>query len=121
VELKVTTRPAGADVVVAVHGEIDLYTAPGLHAELDRALAGGPRRLIVDLSGVDFCDSTGANVLLAAHRTAADEGGELVLAAPRPVVRKILHVTGLDKVFTVVDALECVAGSRPPSPPVVMR
>jgi anti-sigma B factor antagonist len=112
VELKVTTRPAGADVVVAVQGEIDLYTAPKLHAELERALAsGGPRRLFVDLSGVDFCDSTGANVLLAAHRDAGECGGELVLAAPRPVVRKILHVTGLDNVFTVADVPECVTGT----------
>jgi anti-sigma B factor antagonist len=112
VELKVTTRPAGAQVVVSVHGEIDLYTAPRLHQELSRAQAGdAPRRLIVDLSGVDFCDSTGANVLLAAHRRAAATGGELALAAPRPVVVKILNVTGLDTVFRVVDVPKYVAGS----------
>jgi anti-sigma B factor antagonist len=104
VELKVTCRPQGEYVVMSVHGEIDLYTVPRLQRELTGVLAAdGPVRLVVDLSGVDFCDSTGVNVLLAAHRQAKEAGGDLELAAPRPSVRKILQVTGLEAVFTVTD------------------
>jgi anti-sigma B factor antagonist len=89
---------------MSVHGEIDLYTVPRLQRELTSVLAtGDPVRLVVDLSGVDFCDSTGVNVLLAAHRQAREKGGNLELAAPRPAVRKILQVTGLETVFTVID------------------
>jgi anti-sigma B factor antagonist len=89
---------------MSVQGEIDLYTVPKLQRELATVLAtGDPVRLIVDLSGVDFCDSTGVNVLLAAHRQAREKGGDLELAAPRPAVRKILQVTGLETVFTVTD------------------
>jgi anti-sigma B factor antagonist len=89
---------------MSVQGEIDLYTVPKLQRELASVLAAGdPIRLIVDLSGVDFCDSTGVNVLLAAHRQAREKGGDLELAAPRPAVRKILQVTGLETVFTVTD------------------
>jgi anti-sigma B factor antagonist len=89
---------------VAVSGEIDLYTAPRLAAELNSVLADGdPGRVVVDMSGVDFCDSTGMNVLLSAMKRARDGGGELELSGPRPAVRKILQVTGLDTVFTVVD------------------
>jgi anti-sigma B factor antagonist len=89
---------------MSVAGEIDLYTAPRLHGELVTALAGDqPVRLVIDMSGVEFCDSTGMNVLLAAHRRAHEQGGDLELAAPRPGVRKILQVTGLESVFTVVD------------------
>jgi anti-sigma B factor antagonist len=62
------------------------------------------------MSAVDFCDSTGMNVLLAAHRLAVERGGELALAAPRPGVRKILEVTGLQSVFTVHDDLAGVTG-----------
>ena len=88
---------------MAVAGEIDLYTAPRLHGELVTALAGDtPVRLVIDMSGVEFCDSTGMNVLLAAHRRAQEQGGDLALAAPRATVRKILQVTGLETVFTVV-------------------
>jgi anti-sigma B factor antagonist len=97
---------------MSVHGEIDLYTVPRLERELTSVLAGGdPVRLVVDLSGVDFCDSTGVNVLLAAHRQAREKGGDLELAAPRPAVRKILQVTGLETVFTVTDNLAHVVGS----------
>jgi anti-sigma B factor antagonist len=96
---------------MSVSGEIDLYTAPRLHGELVTALAGGePVRLVVDMSGVEFCDSTGMNVLLAAHRRARENGGDLELASPRPAIRKILQVTGLETVFTVLDDPATVAG-----------
>lgn len=97
---------------MSVHGEIDLYTVPRLQRELANALASGDSiRLVVDLSGVDFCDSTGVNVLLAAHRQAREKGGDLELAAPRPAVRKILQVTGLETVFTVTDKPAHAVGS----------
>ena len=75
---------------MSVEGELDLYTAPRLHTELTAALSGDniPSCLVVDMSGVGFCDSTGMNVQLA---------------GPRPAVRKILQVTGLDSVFIVHD------------------
>lgn len=103
VELKVTTRSQGDHTVVSVLGEIDLYTAPRLQSELMNALVASPARLIVDMSGVDFCDSTGINVLLAAHRHAREHGGELQLAGPGSATRKVLQVTGLESVFTVLD------------------
>jgi anti-sigma B factor antagonist len=103
VELKVTTWSQGDHTVLSVTGEIDLYTAPRLQSELTAALSTSPARLIVDMSGVDFCDSTGINVLLAAHRTARERGGELQLAGPGSATRKVLQVTGLEAVFTVLD------------------
>ena len=110
-ELKVSSRSQGDHTVVAVSGEIDLYTAPRLHSELAAAVTGeAPARVVVDMAGVDFCDSTGMNVLLAALRRARERGGDLVLAGPRPAVRKILQVTGLESVFTVLDDPAAVAG-----------
>jgi anti-sigma B factor antagonist len=89
---------------MSLGGEIDLYTAPRLHGELVTILSGdAPVQIVVDMSGVDFCDSTGMNVLLAAHRRAREQGGDLELAAPRPAIRKILQVTGLESVFTVLE------------------
>jgi anti-sigma B factor antagonist len=103
VELKVTTWSQGDHTVLSVTGEIDLYTAPKLQSELSSALNANPARLIVDMSGVEFCDSTGINVLLAAHRNARERGGELQLAGPGSATRKVLQVTGLETVFTVLD------------------
>ena len=111
VELKVSCRYQGDHVVMSVAGEIDLYTAPRLHSELMAALAtGAPLRLVVDMTGVEFCDSTGMNVLLAAQRHARAGGGELELSGPRPAIRKILQVTGLETVFTVIDDPAAVVG-----------
>jgi anti-sigma B factor antagonist len=110
VELKVTTQSQGDHAVMSVAGEIDLYTAPKLHSELVTALAGDPLWLVIDMTGVEFCDSTGMNVLLAAHRRARENGGDLQLASPRPAIRKVLQVTGLESVFTVVDHPAGVTG-----------
>jgi len=99
VELKVSTQLQGDRAIVALIGEIDLYTAPRLQSELAAALASGdPARLVVDMSAVES-----QNVLLAAHRRATEQGGSLELAGPRPAVRKILQVTGLETVFTVIE------------------
>ncbi len=99
-----SSRSQGDQIILALAGEIDLYTAPRLQSELATALAERePARIVVDMSGVEFCDSTGMNVLLAAHRHATERGGDLTLAAPRAPVRKILQVTGLESVFTVHD------------------
>ena len=55
------------------------------------------------MSGVDFCDSTGMNVLLAAQRMAREQGGNVELSGPRPAVRKILAGDRVESVFTVVE------------------
>lgn len=109
-ELKVTTRSQVDHTVISVTGEIDLYTAPRLQSELTAALSSSPVRLIIDMSGVDFCDSTGINVLLAAHRHARERGGELLLAGPGSATRRVLQVTGLESVFTVLDSPVRVTG-----------
>jgi anti-sigma B factor antagonist len=104
VELDVSSRFHDDHTIVTIRGEIDLYTAPRLHSELAALLAEGmPARVVIDMSGVEFCDSTGMNVLLSCLRRARERGGELEIAAPKPAVRKILQVTGLDSVFTLVE------------------
>ncbi|GII73004.1 anti-sigma factor antagonist [Sphaerisporangium melleum] len=105
VELKVSTRSHAGHAILTVVGEIDLYTAPRLQAEFTRLLETGPDRVVIDMSGVEFCDSTGMNVLLSALKRMRERGGVLEVASPRPAVRKILQVTGLDSVFTVHDTI----------------
>jgi len=119
VELKVSSRSQGDHELVIATGEIDLYTAPRLQSELSAVIASAApaSRVIVDMSGVEFCDSTGMNVLLSCLRQARERGGELELAAPRPAVRKILSVTGLDAVFTVADFQLSSRGTRSPGTP----
>ncbi|HUN37756.1 MAG TPA: STAS domain-containing protein [Trebonia sp.] len=102
-ELNVSSRSHGDHVIVTAAGEIDLYTAPKLQSDLAAIIEGAApaTRVVLDMSGVEFCDSTGMNALLAGLRQVRGRGGDLELAAPRPAVMKILQVTGLDAVFTI--------------------
>ena len=114
VELNVSSRFHDDHTFVTIGGEIDLYTAPRLHSELAGLLAEGmPARVVIDMSAVEFCDSTGMNVLLSCLRRARERGGDLEIAAPKPAVRKILQVTGLDSVFTLVEDADPRGLSRP--------
>ena len=113
VELKISSRSQGNVAVVTVGGEVDLYTAPQLRDELVGALKDGARRLVIDMSRVEFCDSTGISVLLSAMKRSRDKDGDLELVAPKPAVTKVLEVTGLDEVFTIhpdLGALSAPAG-----------
>ncbi|WP_197024284.1 STAS domain-containing protein [Nocardiopsis sp. CNT312] len=112
-ELKISSRSRDV-AVVTVSGEIDLYTAPRLRSGLIEALDDGVRRLVVDMSRTEFCDSTGISVLLSAMKRSRGKGGDVELVAPKAAVRKVLEVTGLDEVFTIhrdLDALPVAAGT----------
>lgn len=99
--------------LVTVKGEIDIYTAPRFRDELLAAMEDGAVEVCIDLSGIEFMDSTGLTVLISAAKRLNASGGRLVLAAPsRPVV-KLLAITGLNQVFTVVSRPE----RREPAPP----
>ncbi|MDA8370132.1 MAG: STAS domain-containing protein [Nocardiopsaceae bacterium] len=113
-ELKISRRSHADYAVVTVRGEIDLYTAPQMHSALVDALGDGAQRLIVDMSRVEFCDSTGISVLLSAMKRAREKDGELELVAPKPAVMKILEVTGLDAVFTIQETTDALPMAATP-------
>lgn len=92
--------------MLAASGEIDLYTAPNLQTRLTEAVRDTSPHVVIDLSNVEFCDSTGMNVLLAALKRARERGGSLSLAGPQSPVRRILEITGLDTVFEVYGTVE---------------
>lgn len=96
--------------MVSAAGEIDLYTAPTLQTKLTEVVRDGPAHVVIDLSRVEFCDSTGMNVLLAALKRIRERDGSLVLAGPQSPVRRILEITGLDTVFSVYGTAEEAIG-----------
>jgi anti-sigma B factor antagonist len=87
-------------VVISVEGEVDLATSPRLAQALDSALGADATTTIrVDLSKVEFMDSAGLRVLVAARRRAEEAGVGLVLHEPHDRVRRIIEITGLTGVF----------------------
>lgn len=101
----VTVVEDGDRTVIAVRGELDLATAPPLEDALLPPLGGGAD-VALDLRELDFMDYTGVRVIVAAHLAASDGGGSLtVCVVPDGPVARVLEISGLDAVLTVVDRL----------------
>lgn len=105
-ELSLSSRSAGDYTVLQVGGEVDVYTAPRLRERLIQLVDGGARRVIVDLTTVEFLDSTGLGVLVGAHKRLRAAGGSLALVCPREPLLKIFRITALDQVFPLFDTVE---------------
>lgn len=97
--------------VLAVHGEVDVATAPRLREQLISLVNGGHHRIVVDLDAVDFIDSTGLGVLIGALKRVRSHDGDMTLVCTEPRVLKVFEITGLLGVFGVhasVDAAVAV-------------
>jgi anti-sigma B factor antagonist len=92
-------------VVVSLAGELDLYNAHEVRDALLECCAESPDRLVVDLSGVKFIDSTALGVLIEARTKLPNRRGFL-LAAPGMETKRALEISGLDRHFAVHDTLE---------------
>jgi len=97
------TAIEGADAVVSLEGEVDLYTAPELKQELHRLVGEGAKRIVIDMTATTFIDSTTLGVLLSVVKRVRPEGGAVVLVCPDRNVKRIFEITLLDRVFTIVD------------------
>lgn len=99
-ELKIDVQHEGDDAVVVLAGELDINTSPDLQDAL-APLCDAPRTVAVDLSGLEFIDSTGLAALLGAHKALNDQGGTLELRHPSKMVVGLVQITGLDDVFEI--------------------
>ena len=99
------TEERDGAVVVRLAGELDLYNAHVVRKELIGAAEHGPERLIVELSGVTFIDSTGLGVLIEA-RTRLANPRAFLLVGPGLETRRALEISGLDRHFAVHDSLD---------------
>lgn len=104
------TRRGGAGssrrAVIAPSGELDERTAGGLRARAEELITQGRPDLVLDLSGVTFCDVCGLSALIGIRRRALEAGGSLLLASVPAVLDKLLERTGLDSVLTAHPTLD---------------
>jgi anti-sigma B factor antagonist len=100
------SEPRPGVVVVSAFGEVDVSTAGVLRTALQDALAVAPRGVVVELSGVTFCGSTGLVVLMDAGRSAEAAGVRFGTAAGTPIVRRVLEITKLGPVLGHRDTLD---------------
>jgi anti-sigma B factor antagonist len=91
----------GRQVVLVLHGELDLVTHQVFRREITRVLESTPRDIIVDLTDTTFMDSTAIGALISARRRTYAHHASFALVCHDQRLRRLLQVTGLDKVFTI--------------------
>ena len=107
-DLSLDKRTHGTWAVIDVKGELDLYTAPSFRESvLEAAGDNDPPKVIVDFRGLGFIDSSGLGVIVACLKHLRERGGDLALAAPEGSgLRRLLELTGLDRVLTLYKSTE---------------
>ena len=98
----VGTRTEGPWTVVEVAGELDLHTSPPLREHLLELIQGGAGHLALDLTKVDFMDSSSLGSLVTCLKRIRERDGKLVLVGVGGTPMKVLTLTGLDRVFDIV-------------------
>ncbi len=105
-DLRLSNEERPDATIVAVAGELDVESAPQLDEHLTAAIDGTPTLLVVDLSGVDFLDSTGLGVLIKAYARQRDAGSEFAVVASADRITKVFRITGMDSALSVHADLE---------------
>jgi anti-sigma B factor antagonist len=111
-----TTVDRRPPTVVSVAADVDLNTAPRLLRELTQLVADGRRALVVDLTRVGFCDSSGLTALVRARNRLDEVGGRVTLAGATRSVARVLDISGLAEIFGRYPSVEAAcAALAPPS------
>lgn len=108
--MEISTRLHDEAIVIAVSGRVDSGTAAQFEAQILELIAGGHLRIVIDLGDLDYIGSTGLRALLVAGKRLKPQGGRLLLAAPRELVRQVLQISGFSGMFeTYATAEEALA------------
>ena len=114
-----TEELANDTYVIALTGEVDLYTAPEFKQQLLEVVGRGAKEVVVDFSDTTFIDSTTLGVLVGGVKRLRPNGGRLALVCSDRNITKIFEITGLDRVFTIyptrAEALEQIGASGSPA------
>ena len=112
---KFPVEVVGGVPVVAAPAEVDITNAEELQSALIKAAANGHGTLVVDMTGTQFCDSSGLHALIAMHKKAEAEGREVLLVIPGTTVLRVFALTGMDRVIpnftSLAEALAQTAAS----------
>ena len=92
--------------VLFVSGEVDLATAPQLRQQLVDLVADGHRRIVVDMTGTEFLDSTGLGALVVGLKRLRAHDGEMRVVCTTPRVRKVFELTHVDRVLPLFESVD---------------
>lgn len=106
VDLRLDVSDRDGWSVLEVGGEVDMATAPRLREQLIKLVNAERYRIVVDLQGVDFIDSTGLGVLIGALKRVRSHDGDLALVCTEPRIVKVFEITGLNQVFRLMASVD---------------
>jgi len=109
--IDLTTAKDGHTLVFALRGSLDIATSPSVRAALTDA-SDGKQNVVVDLTQLEFLDSTGLGALIGAHRRATENGGSLRLVVREGPILRLLNITGLIRVLAVYHSLDDALADR---------
>lgn len=109
-ELRTEVSTVADWTVVSLYGELDIATAPSLREQLIDQVNDGAIRLVLDLDGLDFLDSTGLGTIISALKRARTHGGDLGLVCNTARIRRLFAITGLDKAVPLHASLDEAVG-----------
>jgi anti-sigma B factor antagonist len=112
-EIRQERHGATGAEVLAPQGEIDISNVEILDRVLEEALDRQPLRLLVDLGRVEYLDSAGVSSLLRAGQAMDRSGGKLVLVGGNRFIRRLLRMTGVDRLFGHLDTVAAALGDEP--------
>lgn len=95
--------PGDGAHIVSPRGELHVSTAPELAQHLSSAIDSGNTAIVIDMSGVEFIDSTGLSVLLNGLRLVTQMHGRMALVCTNPTVLRLFQVTNLDETFDIFE------------------
>jgi anti-sigma B factor antagonist len=110
-DLEVETEKRDRWNVISLRGEIDVYTAPRLRQALIDLVEGDATDILVDMTRVDFLDSTGLGVLVGGLKRVKAKDGSLEIVATQDKILKIFEITGLSKVFPIHESVDAAVSA----------
>jgi anti-sigma B factor antagonist len=101
------TEARGADIaVVSGEGRLNMVSAPALRDTVKRAIDDGRPRIVVDLAGVPFIDSSGLGALIGCLKSARQAGGDLRIVSPGTQVQMVLELSNVDRILGAHSSVE---------------
>jgi anti-sigma B factor antagonist len=92
--------------VIELEGEVDVYTAPQLKQQMINLLESGNKQMIIDLTKVEYLDSTALGVLIGGLKRMREMDGNMMLVCPSARIRRVFEITGLDKIFDIYNTAD---------------
>lgn len=101
--LAIESSADGSRVLIRLSGELDLVTVERFEAEVERVCRNGHRDLVVDLTGLGFCDVRGLHALVEVQARADQDGGTVIFDGASPFLMRLCRMTGIDHVIRLTE------------------